>query len=98
LRAVADVGGVTDIVPAREPQASLRPNRISIWPIDAERYGIDFTYHGATGYADAEFVENMIKGAGLRTTFRQELDGAWSIRLGPVPRDAMLETLQRFAF
>jgi hypothetical protein len=89
---------VTDLVSARQPQAKLRPNRISIWPIDDDRYGIDFTYHGVTGYADAEAADTIIKAAGLRTTFRQELDQAWTVRIGPVPRAAMLETLQRFAF
>jgi hypothetical protein len=89
---------VSDLVPASRPQASLRPNRISIWPIDDDRYGIDFTYHGVTGFADAEFADGVIKAGGLRTTFRQELDQAWSVRIGPIPRSAMLETLQRFAF
>jgi hypothetical protein len=86
-----------DLVPAREPQASLRPNRISIWPIDDVRFGVDFTYHGATGYADAEFARTMFESAGLAASFRQELDGAWSVRLGPMPRDAMLEALHRYA-
>jgi integrase/recombinase XerD len=96
--ALADDLGVSDIVSATTPQAKLRPNRIAIWPIDDDRYGIDFTYHGATGYADAEFADTIIKNAGFRTTFRQELDQAWTVRIGPVPRTAMLETLQRFAF
>jgi hypothetical protein len=89
---------MTDIVHAREPQASLRPNRISIWPIDDERFGVDFTYHGATGYADAEFARTILEAGGLAAGFRQELDGAWSVRLGPLPRGAMLEALHRFAF
>jgi hypothetical protein len=95
---LADDLEVSDIVSATEPQAKLRPNRIAIWPIDDDRYGIDFTYHGATGYADAEFADTIIKNAGFRTTFRQELDQAWTVRIGPVPRTAMLETLQCFAF
>jgi hypothetical protein len=87
-----------DLVPTDPAPAPLRPNRISIWPIDDDRYGIDFTYHGATGYADAEFANTIIQSAGLPTTFRQELDQAWSVRIGPIPRSAMLEALQRFAF
>jgi hypothetical protein len=89
---------MSDLVHARDPQASLRPNRISIWPIDDVRFGIDFTYHGATGYADAEFSRTIIEAGGLATSFRQELDGAWSVRIGPLPRDAMLQALDRFAF
>jgi hypothetical protein len=42
---------------AKTPDASARnlhPNRISIWPVESGAFGIDFTYHGATGYRDAE--------------------------------------------
>jgi hypothetical protein len=89
---------VSDLEFARDPQAKLRPDRIAIWPIDDERFGVDFTYHGATGYADAEFAEAIVKNAGLAATFRQELDQAWTVRIGPVPRSAMLDALQRFVF
>lgn len=87
-----------DLVPATTPQTSLRPNRVSIWPIDDERFGIDLSYHGVTGYSDAEFACTVLNGSGYKTTFRQELDGAWSVRLGPLPRIAMYEALYRFAF
>jgi hypothetical protein len=91
-----DDGGVGDIEFAREPQVKLQPDRVSIWPIDEDRFGVDFTYHGATGYADAEFAEGVVKSAGLAATFRQELDQAWTVRIGPIPRAAVLDALQRF--
>jgi hypothetical protein len=73
------------------PQAghSLSPNRVSIWPVERGGYGIDFTYHGATGYADAETAEQVLQAAGLTTSFRQELDGARTVRFGPLPRKQM---------
>jgi hypothetical protein len=77
---------------------SLIPNRVSIWPVEHGGYGIDFTYHGATGYTDAETAEKMLEGAGLATSFRQELDGAWTVRFGPLPRDHMRAVLDRFAW
>ena len=89
---------MSNLVPARDPQTSLRPNRISIWPIDDDRFGVDFTYHGATGYSDAEFARTLFDTAGFTAAFRPELDGAWSVRLGPMPRAAMLDALHRFAF
>lgn len=55
---------------------SLNPNRVSIWPVERGGYGIDFFYHGATGYADGETAERMLQAAGLTTSFRQELDSA----------------------
>ena len=35
------------------PGRSLKPNRVAIWPVEGGGFGIDFTYHGATGYIDA---------------------------------------------
>jgi hypothetical protein len=99
-RTLADEMTVTDIVPARvrAGEACLHPNRVSIWPVELGGYGIDFTYHGATGYLDAENAEHLLQAGGLRTTFRQELDGAWTVRFGPLPRDHMRAVLDRFAW
>jgi hypothetical protein len=80
------------------PARSLQPNRVSIWPVENGHYGIDFTYHGATGYSDAETAERVLGEAGLRTSFRQELDCAWTVRFGPLPRDHMRAVLDRFAW
>ena len=83
----------TEMSGAQEPVSSktgrrvarpLRPNRVSIWPLESGGYGIDFTYHGADGYNDAETAEQMLQAAGFATTFRQELDGAWTVRFGPL--------------
>jgi hypothetical protein len=77
---------------------SLRPNRVSIWPTDDGRYGVDFTYHGPTGYVDAERAEVVLGEAGVRTQFRQELDQAWTVRFGPIERDDMRALLDRYAW
>jgi hypothetical protein len=77
---------------------SLHPNRVSIWPVEGGSYGIDFTYHGATGYSDAEAAERELQAAALTTSFRQELDGAWTVRFGPLPRDHMRSVLDHFAW
>jgi hypothetical protein len=87
------------IVPGtREAGGSLHPSRISIWPVEGGSYGIDFTYHGASGYLDAEAAERQLQAAGLTTTFRQELDSAWTVRFGPLPRDHMRAVLDHFAW
>jgi hypothetical protein len=81
-----------------QPQRWLHPNRVSIWPVERGQFGIDFTYHGATGDTDAETAEGVLARAGLQTTFRQELDSAWTVRFGPLPRDHMRAVLDRFAW
>jgi hypothetical protein len=91
---------VSDVVIADgpDPALSLHPNRVAIWPVERGGYGIDFTYHGATGYTSAEAAEEILRFNGLKTTFRQELDGAWTVRFGPLPRDEMRAVLDRFAW
>lgn len=32
----------------------LAPDRMSVWPVEGGRYGIDATYHGVTGFERAE--------------------------------------------
>jgi hypothetical protein len=54
--------------------------------------------HGATGYRHAEAADAILRFNGLKTTFRQELDGAWTVRFGPLPRDEMRAVLDRFAW
>jgi hypothetical protein len=98
-RTPVDKGKVTEVIPATPRAAQgLHPNRVAIWPVEGEGYGVDFTYHGVTGYSDAEAAQRVLDGHGLRTRFNQELDGAWSVRFGPIPRDAMREVLDRFAW
>jgi hypothetical protein len=89
---------LTPLIREPGPGRSLKPNRISIWPVERGGYGIDFTYHGATGYTDAETAEQMLQASGLTTSFRQELDGAWTVRFGPLPRDHMRAVLDHFAW
>jgi hypothetical protein len=81
-----------------EGSLSLHPNRIAIWPVESGGYGIDFTYHGATGYTSAEAADEILRFNSLKTSFRQELDGAWTVRFGPLPRDEMRAVLDRFAW
>ena len=87
------------VTPSVEPRSGhLDPSRVSIWPVENGTYGIDFTYHGPTGYSDAERAQAALEDFGLKTTFKQELDGAWTVRFGPIPREAMREALDHYAW
>ncbi|HEX8083444.1 MAG TPA: hypothetical protein VF529_04085 [Solirubrobacteraceae bacterium] len=57
------------------------PDRVSVWPLEDGRYGLDVTYTGASGYELASRLESMLERGGLPYSFRQELGGAWTIRL-----------------
>ncbi|MEA2496751.1 MAG: hypothetical protein QOJ29_4662 [Thermoleophilaceae bacterium] len=40
---------MTDLVSTAARATCLHPNRVAIWPVEGGSFGVDFTYHGATG-------------------------------------------------
>src|SRR4051812_803717 len=78
-------GRLEPLRPVRVPPAGPVPDRVSIWPIEDGCFGIDATFQGATGFDRAEFHEQGLRARDVRCDFRQELDGGWTIRLGPLP-------------
>ncbi len=88
-------GGAADHHPMIRPaQTSSAPDRLSIWPVEDGRYGIDASYHGATGYERAE-KQGKLR-ASLRVSLRQDLGDTWTLRLGPLAHDAAWVALEEF--
>jgi hypothetical protein len=77
--------------------AHLRPDKIAVWPVEGGRYGIDLSYAGATGYTRGDQAHQTINANGMNATFRQELGDMWTVRLGPLARDAMVLVVERYA-
>jgi hypothetical protein len=75
-----------------------RPDRLSIWPMDDERFGIDVLYLGAQGYRRADVVKRQIESLGLEATMRQDGERGWVVRFGPVSRDDMLAVLNGYVW
>jgi hypothetical protein len=59
-------------------------DRISIWPLDDGSYGLDATFQGASGCERAERHIESLEDSQMAHSLRQELDGAWTIRFGPL--------------
>jgi hypothetical protein len=59
-------------------------DRLSIWPMDDGRYGLDATFQGKTGHERAERHEEALRDTGIRYSFVQELGGGWTLRFGPL--------------
>jgi hypothetical protein len=74
------------------------PDRLTIWPMDDGRYGLDATFQGATGYGRAMQHERELTGLGVQHSFRQELDGGWTLRFGPLPAAAIGQALAAFVY
>ena len=79
------VAGELPSLPARAGSgAGPVPDRMSIWPVDDGRYGLDATFQGATGYERATWHLSSLSARGVRHTLRQELGGGWTVRFAPL--------------
>lgn len=84
---------MSDLQKATELPTPTRPDKISIWPISDNEFGIDVVYRGATGYKRADVVLRQLRAVGATANLTQEPDQAWSVRFGPIDRTAMLQVL-----
>jgi hypothetical protein len=58
------------------------PDKLTIWPVDDGRYGLDATFQGASGYERAKHHQQELQGRGVPHSFRHELGGGWTLRFG----------------
>lgn len=74
------------------------PDRLTIWPVDDGRYGLDATFQGASGYQRAEHHERELSRRGVPYRFIQELDGGWTLRFGPLRAVDVATALAAFVY
>jgi hypothetical protein len=72
------------------------PDRLTIWPLDDGRYGLDATFQGASGFDRAEHHETDLISRGVPHQFKQELDGGWTLRFGPLAAIEVATALAAF--
>lgn len=72
------------------------PDRLSIWPVEGGRFGIDAHYHGATGAQRAEHQRRRLEDAGLYATVREGPEDGATLRLGPLAHRAAWLALEAF--
>jgi hypothetical protein len=72
------------------------PDRLSIWPVEGGRYGIDATYHGASGYERSDAQRARLERVRLNVSVRQELNDCWTLRLGPLAHGAAWTAIEAF--
>src|SRR3954469_1955011 len=71
------------------------PDRLSVWPVEGGRYGIDAHYHGPTGLQRANRQVNRLTNVGLNATVR--VDGVGGlVRLGPLAHGAAWLAIEAF--
>jgi len=74
------------------------PDRLSIWPLDDGRYGLDATFQGSSGFERAEQHSNGLKEAGVPFSLVQDLGDRWSLRFGPLTAAEVSSALGAFVY
>jgi hypothetical protein len=74
-----------------------RPDRLTIWPLDDNGFGIDVRWSGGFGNRRATVVRGLLEEAGIRARLTQHIDGrAWELRVGPVPGADVAKLIDEF--
>jgi hypothetical protein len=71
------------------------PDRLSVWPVEGGRYGIDAHYQGHTGAERANGQQQRLKKVGLPATVKRDAEGGL-IRIGPLTHAATWLALEAF--
>jgi hypothetical protein len=74
------------------------PDKLTIWPVDDGRYGLDATFQGASGYERAEHHQRELERCRVPHSFRQELGGGWTLRFGPFRGIDVAAALSAFVY
>ena len=83
---------MSDLPAAAGPVA----DRITIWPMDDGRYGLDATFQGVSGFERAELHVEALRAADVRHSLRQEMDRGWTLRFGPYSAAEVSVALKAF--
>lgn len=86
----------TDLVP--HELGPTRPNRLTIWPVEGDMFGIDVSWGGAEGNRRATVVARLAGDAGIRSRLSQGMDGSWEVRVGPVPGADVAGVIEQFVW
>jgi hypothetical protein len=59
-------------------------DRLTLWPVDDGRYGLDAVFQGASGYERCEEHQTALEAAHVKCKMMQNMDNSWSLRFGPL--------------
>ena len=89
-----------DLVPfmalPAETGPTWAPDRLSIWPVEGGRFGIDAHYQGKSGRGRAPTSRpSRLQRVNLAVALREDDDGA-TLRLGPLAHKATFLAIEAF--
>jgi hypothetical protein len=86
----------------QEPMAQelgpTRPDKLTIWPVENDLFGIDVRWGGAVGNRRATVVARLLEDAGIKGRLTQGIDGSWEVRVGPVPGADVARVIDEFVW
>ncbi len=59
-------------------------DKLTLWPMDDGRYGLDAVFQGVSGFERCEEHKSALDTAGVKCRMLQGLDNSWSLRFGPL--------------
>jgi hypothetical protein len=59
-------------------------DKLTLWPVDDGRYGLDAVFQGASGFGRCEEHRAAMDSAGIKCKLLQNMDDSWSLRFGPL--------------
>jgi len=77
------------------------PDRLTLWPVEGGRFGLDAAFSGAFGKEYASEHRAALKVAGLKAVLRHDkaadrFDDTWTLRMGPLTADAARVAVEAF--
>lgn len=76
---------------------AIRPDRLTIWPMEEGQYGIDVRWQGRECILRAVVVRRMLVEAGLNAHPGNSQDGRiWELRVGPVAADQVAKVIETY--
>jgi hypothetical protein len=71
------------------------PDKLTLWPVEGGRFGLDATFSGAFGRSYAEEHRTALRVAGLEASLRRDGD-TWTLRMGPLTGAAARASVDAF--
>lgn len=77
------------------------PDRVTLWPVEGGRFGLDATFSGAFGKTYADEHRAALRAGGLKSSLRHDRatdphHDTWTLRMGPLTPGAARAAVEAF--
>ena len=74
------------------------PDRLTLWPVEGGRFGLDASFSGAFGQDYAKEHRAALKAGGLKASLRRDrgAEETWILRMGPLTSEAARAAVEAF--